>query len=98
VFDVKVQTPQEIIAKKLKFREKATIRDFIDYAIVKEKDKVLSRLKSQGIVDIDRYVNCQTLETLVANKMVAITDRYKLHKSIAARDLYDIHYTNKLHF
>jgi len=55
VFDVKVQTPQEIIAKKLKFREKATIRDFIDYAIVKEKDKVLSRLKSQGIVDIDRY-------------------------------------------
>ena len=55
MFDVKVQTPQEIIAKKLKFREKATIRDFIDYAIVKEKDKVLSRLKSQGIVDIDRY-------------------------------------------
>jgi len=55
VFDVKVQTPQEIIAKKLKFREKATIRDFIDYAIAEEKDKVLSRLKSQGIVDIDRY-------------------------------------------
>jgi hypothetical protein len=55
VSDVKAQTPQEIIAKKLKFREKATIRDFVDYAIAEEKDQVLSRLKSQGIVDIDRY-------------------------------------------
>ncbi|WP_353662636.1 nucleotidyl transferase AbiEii/AbiGii toxin family protein [Hydrogenimonas sp. SS33] len=55
VSDVKAQTPQEIIAKKLKFREKATIRDFVDYAIAEERDRVLSRLKSQGIVDIDRY-------------------------------------------
>ena len=31
--NIKVQTPQEIIAKKLKYREKATIRDFVDYAV-----------------------------------------------------------------
>jgi len=55
VSNIKAQTPQEIIAKKLKFREKATIRDFVDYAIAEERDRVLSRLKSQGIVDIDRY-------------------------------------------
>jgi len=53
--NVKVQTHQEIIAKKLKFREKATIRDFVDYAIAEESDQALSKLKSQGIVDIDRY-------------------------------------------
>jgi len=53
--DVKVQTPHEIIAKKLKFREKATIRDFVDYAIAEENDQILRNLKSQGIVDIDRY-------------------------------------------
>ena len=29
--NVKAQTPWEIVAKKLMFREKATIRDFVDY-------------------------------------------------------------------
>jgi len=53
--DIKVQTPLEIIAKKLKFREKATIRDFVDYAISQEQDKIMTKLKSEGIVDIERY-------------------------------------------
>ena len=55
--DIKVQTPMEIIAKKLKYREKATIRDFVDYAIVEEQDQLLSKLKSEYIVDIDRYLD-----------------------------------------
>jgi len=49
--DVKVQTPLEIIAKKLKHREKATIRDFVDYAIVEDNAQLLTKLKSEGIVD-----------------------------------------------
>lgn len=53
--NVKVQTPLEIIAKKLKYREKATIRDFVDYAIVEEHSQLLTKLKSEGIVDIERY-------------------------------------------
>jgi len=53
--DVKVQTAKEIISKKLKYREKATIRDFVDYAIVEREDKILTALKSEAIVDIDRY-------------------------------------------
>jgi hypothetical protein len=53
--DIKVQTPLEIIAKKLKHREKATIRDFVDYAIVEDSDQLLTKLKSEGIVDIERY-------------------------------------------
>ena len=53
--NIKVQTPQEIIAKKLKFRGKATIRDFVDYAIAEEKEKILTKLKSEAIVDIERY-------------------------------------------
>lgn len=55
--DIKVQTPMEIIAKKLKHREKATIRDFVDYAIVEEQDQLLTKLKSEYIVDIDRYLD-----------------------------------------
>jgi nucleoid DNA-binding protein len=50
-----VQTPLEIIAKKLKHREKATIRDFVDYAIAEDKSQLLTKLKSEGIVDIERY-------------------------------------------
>jgi len=53
--NIKVQTPLEIIAKKLKHREKATIRDFVDYAIVEDRSRLLTKLKSEGIVDIERY-------------------------------------------
>jgi hypothetical protein len=53
--NVKVQTAKEIISKKLKYREKATIRDFVDYAIVERQDKILTQLKTESIVDIERY-------------------------------------------
>ncbi len=48
--------------------------------------------KSMFIPEIDRLVNCQTIETMFANKLVAPTDRYKKHEKIAGRDIYDIHY------
>lgn len=46
----------------------------------------------QYISEIDRLMNCQTLGTMFANKLVAVTDRYYLHHSIAGRDIYDIHH------
>jgi predicted nucleotidyltransferase component of viral defense system len=42
--------------------------------------------------DLDRYLVCQTIETMFAHKLVAITDRYNKHKTVAGRDIYDIHY------
>lgn len=42
--------------------------------------------------EIDRFAFCQTKETMFANKLVAMTDRYKKHKMIAGRDIYDIHH------
>lgn len=42
--------------------------------------------------EIDRYMNCQTIETMFAHKLVAVTDRYERNKTIAGRDLYDLHY------
>lgn len=41
---------------------------------------------------IDRIINCQTVETMFANKLVALIDRWEKNKSIAGRDLYDIHH------
>ena len=42
--------------------------------------------------EIDRVMNSQTLETMVSNKLVAVTDRYTQHHTIAGRDIYDVHY------
>jgi len=42
--------------------------------------------------EIDRLINSQTIETMFANKLVAIMDRYEQHQSIAGRDIYDIHH------
>ena len=44
------------------------------------------------LLEINRYAICQTKETLFANKLVALVDRYEKNNSIAGRDLYDIHH------
>ncbi len=48
--------------------------------------------KPQFFSEIGRYLNCQTIETMFANKLVALVDRYEKHKKLAGRDLYDIHH------
>ena len=42
--------------------------------------------------EIDRYAQCQTIATMFANKLVALTDRYDKNSTIAGRDVYDIHH------
>lgn len=34
----------------------------------------------------------QTIETMFANKLVVITDRYQKYKTVAGWDIYDIHH------
>jgi Nucleotidyl transferase AbiEii toxin, Type IV TA system len=51
-----------------------------------------NQYKVQYLSEIDRLMNCQTVGTMFANKLVAVTDRYELHRTIAGRDIYDIHY------
>jgi len=51
-----------------------------------------NQYKVQYFTEIDRLMNSQTVETMFANKLVAVTDRYHLHQTIAGRDIYDIHY------
>lgn len=48
--------------------------------------------KAVKLQEIDRLVNCQTIETMFANKLVAPIDRFEKHQKIAGRDIYDIHY------
>ncbi|OGG23929.1 hypothetical protein A3A79_01875 [Candidatus Gottesmanbacteria bacterium RIFCSPLOWO2_01_FULL_43_11b] len=46
----------------------------------------------QYLSDIARFAVCQTVETMFANKLIAVTDRFKKYHTIAGRDIYDIHY------
>ncbi len=50
-----------------------------------------NRYEKVRLTEIDRIVQCQTLETLVANKLVALIARFERTDKIAARDLYDVH-------
>jgi hypothetical protein len=51
-----------------------------------------NQYKVQYFPEIDRLINSQTIGTMFANKLVAMTDRYVQHKTIAGRDIYDIHH------
>lgn len=51
-----------------------------------------NQYKVQYFPEIDRLINSQTIDTMFANKLVAITDRYAQHETIAGRDIYDIHH------
>lgn len=51
-----------------------------------------NQYKVQYYPEIDRLINSQTIETMFANKLVAVTDRYAQHKTITGRDIYDIHH------
>lgn len=51
-----------------------------------------NKYEKKYIGEIDRFVSCQTIETMFANKLVALIHRYKKNRSIAVRDMYDIHH------
>lgn len=51
-----------------------------------------NKYEKMYIRDIDRYVLCQNIETMFANKLVAPVDRYERNGTIAGRDIYDINY------
>jgi predicted nucleotidyltransferase component of viral defense system len=53
---------------------------------------VANHTKAQYFPEVDRLINSQTIESMFANKLVAVTDRYQKYHTIAGRDIYDIHY------
>lgn len=44
------------------------------------------------LTEIDRIVKCQTVPTMVANKLIALISRYEKTKKIAGRDVYDVYH------
>lgn len=87
---------------KIKDYSKTGIQYFFRYDAPKEKRNTIkldvafpvpkqNTYVSAYFADIDRTMRCQTIETMFANKLVSVIDRYEKYKSVAGRDLYDIH-------
>lgn len=51
-----------------------------------------NRYEAKHLMEIDRVLVCQTVDTMFAHKLVAPIDRFEKHGSIAGRDVYDIHH------
>lgn len=96
----------EVHARKLDLEikdfSKNGIQYFFRYNAPKEKRNTIkldvafpvpkqNTYASAYFADIDRTMRCQTIETMFANKLVSVIDRYEKYKSVAGRDLYDIH-------
>lgn len=75
----------------LKYNAKENDRNTVKIDITTDAPKA-NIYKPMMFKDIDRIINCQTIETMFANKLVALIDRFEKNGSIAGRDLYDIHH------
>ncbi len=51
-----------------------------------------NRYQATYFGEIDRTLPAETIETMFANKLLAVFGRWEKHKTIAGRDIYDIHY------
>ncbi len=87
VRDKSQNVPQYFLKYEAPSGERNTLK--IDISFPQPK---ANKYESVEMIEIDRIINCQTIETMFANKLVALIERYERNGSIAGRDLYDIHY------
>lgn len=85
--DKSINAPQYFLKYINKNKERNTLK--IDMTFPAVKANVYEKVR---LVEIDRILNCETIETMFANKLVALIDRFEKNSSIAGRDLYDIHH------
>ena len=81
------KTPQYFLKYPAKSGARNTIK--IDTTFPPNKTNIYQPYKFS---EINRIIYCQTIETMFANKLVTVLDRWEKHKSLAGRDIYDIHY------
>jgi len=85
--DQSQNVPQYFLKYPTKENERNTLKLDISFP-----PPTANQYEPKEFVDIDRVINCQTIETMFANKLVALIDRYEKNEAIAGRDLYDIHH------
>lgn len=94
---------------QIKDKSKIGIQYFLKYETVDLGRNILkidvtfpitksSKYKIERLLELDRFINCQTKETMFAHKLVAVLDRFEKTGGIAGRDIYDIHHFFMLGF
>lgn len=86
-----VQKSKNSLFYVLKYQAKPGLRNTLKLSIVDIALKS-NRYENFYLKEIDRFAICQTKETMFANKLVVVIDRFKKYQTIAGRDIYDIHY------
>lgn len=79
--------PQYFLRYPAVLNERNTLK--IDVTFPPPKSNVY---EAAAFSEINRVITCQTIETMFANKLVALIDRWEKNRSIAGRDIYDIHH------
>ena len=91
-FDLEIkQESKKALEFWVKYEASANSRNTIKIDALNWQVKA-NKYAPQYLPEIDRFMTCQTIETMFANKLVAVWDRWRKSKSIAARDIYDIHH------
>ena len=75
----------------LKYEARDNKRNTLKLDILKPPPRN-NKYEKVKLLEIDRVVLCQTKETMVANKLVAVIDRFERTNSIAGRDIYDVYW------
>ena len=81
------RVPQYFLKYPAKVGERNTLK--IDVAFPPTK---ANQYEAKRFSEIDRIITCQTSDTMFANKLVALIDRYRQKSAVAGRDVYDIHH------
>lgn len=87
-FQVKSKS-QETLSFVLQYRKKSEQRNSLKLSVL----PVITQsniYQPQYFSEIDRILNCQTIGTMFANKLVTPLDRFRKYRLIAGRDFYDI--------
>ncbi len=85
--DQSKKVPQYFLEYPAKAGERNTLKIDVTYPPVKANTSEMVRLS-----EIAKIAKCQTVETMFANKLVALIERFEKNGSIAGRDVYDIHH------
>jgi len=86
IHDHSKNSPQYFLKYENPNRTRNTLKLDVSFPIPKNNDYEPVRFQ-----ELDRILKCQTLETMFANKLMAVTGRFKKTGSVAGRDLFDIH-------
>jgi len=85
--DASKHAPQYFLKYPAKEGDRNTLEIDVTFPPAKTNEYTLLRFS-----EIDRILCVQTKETMVANKLVALQDRYQKTGAIAGRDIYDINF------